>query len=57
MNIPDLLEGLHCCSMNVNTRDCESCPYVEEASCLDKLLEHAQFALERAQFELDVKHE
>lgn len=45
MNIPDLLEGLHCCSMNVNTRDCEFCPYVNKYCCMDSLLEHAEDAL------------
>ena len=41
MSIPDLLEGLNCCSGNVNSRDCDSCPYFKERRCLDKLLEHA----------------
>lgn len=41
MSIPDLLEGLNCCSGNVHFRDCESCPYSKESPCMDKLLEHA----------------
>ena len=55
MNVDNIIEALHCCSAIEPLRDCESCPYFEESRCLDKLLEHAQFALERAQFELEVK--
>lgn len=41
MTIPELLEGLNCCSEIVHFRDCESCPYSKESPCLDKLLTHA----------------
>lgn len=55
MNVDNIIEALHCCSAIEPLRDCEACPYFEESRCLDKLLEHAQVALERAQFELEVK--
>ena len=41
MSIPDILEGLSCCSMTERYRDCESCPFKNEMRCMDKMLEQA----------------
>lgn len=51
MSITDLLEGLNCCSGNVNNRDCESCPLFNERRCLDKLLEHAATVIQQMEVE------
>ena len=45
MNIPKIIEGLHCCSMSKMFRDCESCPYYQEILCMDKLLSEAEKAI------------
>lgn len=47
MNIPKIVEGLHCCSKSVMFRDCESCPYLEESLCIDKLLTEAEEAIRK----------
>lgn len=51
MNIPKIVEGLHCCSGSVFFRDCESCPYLEEKCCLDKLLTEAETAIRKLEAE------
>lgn len=45
VNIPKILEGLHCCSMLKMFRDCESCPYGGETICMDNLLSDAEKAI------------
>lgn len=51
MTIPELLEGLNCCSGQVFNRDCESCPLFHERRCLDKLLEHAATVIQQMEVE------
>lgn len=53
MTIPELLEGLNCCSGQVFNRDCESCPLFKEHRCLDKLLESAMEVIQQ----MDVEQE